>query len=213
MHPRIQLLAIAGGVALLPAPPQGDRCAKVEVEYVLAANLKVTDTPLGKGDGTYPIGPGALVLRFEGDDVKVVSYRMHESITVRARVAFWWATVKTEANNAATAIPCGSAAEAALDGKVLRWRTPVRNHRSDGTIACEGPGCGMFGAPALGTTDVHVEGDAQLGTFYFSPDMKTFTMPYAPPVSSETPKQTSQIAIAGREIRRTCVAGSCAPGR
>lgn len=211
MKARIGMLAIAASTVLFPAAAD-EPCGKVEVEYALTANLRLSHTPMGKGDGIYPIGPGTLVLRFEGNDVKVVSYKMHESITIHGRFAFWWATVKTEADNTASAPPCGSAAEATLDGKVIHWRSPVRKHSTNGTIDCDGPACGMFGAPPHGRSELHVgPGDAQFGTFYFSPDMNTFTMPSAPPMTTESPKQTSQLALSGREVKRTCISAPCVP--
>ncbi|HZU82891.1 MAG TPA: hypothetical protein VE987_08250 [Polyangiaceae bacterium] len=39
----------------------------------------------------------------------------------------------------------------------------------------------------------------------FSPDMKTFTMASTPAVKTEQPKQTSEVAVSGREVSRRCV--------
>lgn len=63
------VVAVGLGIALAPAeaPAQdaGAPCEAFEIEYTLAANVTLRDTPMGEGNGTYTIGPGKVVLRFE----------------------------------------------------------------------------------------------------------------------------------------------------
>ena len=44
----------------------------------------------------------------------------------------------------------------------------------------------------------------------YSSDMKTFTMSSTFVASTDSPKQTSHLALSGREIRRTCEPKACA---
>jgi hypothetical protein len=186
-----------------PSPP----CVATEIEYVTSANLKLSDTTMGVADGTYLIGPGRVVLRFEGNHVRMVAYSMRESVSVRVRAAaFWWADVSTDANTSVSTDGCGNAAKGTLDGHTLRWKTPVLGHRTDGTLTCKGPLCGVFGAPKRGTTELHFgPTNKAFGPFVFAPDMNTFAMAATPPVKMMQPKQTSQFAISGREVKRRCV--------
>ncbi|HSQ61993.1 MAG TPA: hypothetical protein VLM85_02220 [Polyangiaceae bacterium] len=202
------LLLFAGAALLTAVPGHGENapCATSEVEYTLAANLELSDTPLGKGDGVYAIGPGKTVLRFEGKNVKMLSYTMHEHFTVRSKTAFWSTIVTMDANSAATPDACSVAAEGTLEGRRIHWSTPVRQYRTDGTITCSGSFCGQFGAPPPGQSPLHVGPAPQVfSDFIFAPDMKTFTMPKTPGQKTEMPKQTSAVAVSGREVRRTCV--------
>lgn len=181
-------------------------CQATEVEYVLAANLQLSDTPLGQADGVYPIGPGKMVLRIEGRDVKMLSYTMRELFTVQARTMFWTTTVTTDAWSKATPDACSVAAEGTFDGKRIHWRTPVREYRTDGTLTCSGAFCGQFGAPPPGQSPLHVGPAPQaFSDFFFSADAKTFTMPNTPGQKTEMPKQSSSVAVSGREVRRACV--------
>jgi len=200
--------ALAGTVALLSASAFADAtpCPASESEYTLAANLQLSDTPMGVADGVYPIGPGKTVLRFEGRNVKMLSYTMRESFTVRTKVAFWTTTVKMEAQSTATPNACSIAAEGTLHGRTVHWRTPVSGYRTDGTLTCSGSFCGQFGAPPPGQTPLHIgPAPATFGDFVFAPDFKTFTMASTPGVKTEMPKQTSSVSNSGREVRRTCV--------
>jgi len=49
-------LALATSEATADDPPAA--CAAWDVEYSLSARLQLDDTPMGEGDGVYPIGPG-----------------------------------------------------------------------------------------------------------------------------------------------------------
>ncbi len=202
-------------VALLPpqsAAQQPPPCNAIEVRYTLAANLQLTDTPMGQGDGIYPIGPGTAVLRYEnkggapGGAVTMVSYHMRELFTIHAKALFWSTDVTTDTHTRATPDACSVAARGALSGRTLRWSTPVSGYRTDGTLTCKGSLCGKFGAPPPGQTPLHIgPGLVQFGPFNFSPDMKTFSMQNTQVSKTEMPKQTGSIALSGREVGRSCV--------
>ena len=208
MSKRSSQAVLASTVALLSASAFADAapCAATEVEYTLAANLQLSDTPMGVADGVYPIGPGKTVLRFEGRNVKMLSYTMRESFTVHTTVAFWTTTVKMDAQSTATPNACSIAAEGTLEGRTIHWRTPVSGYRTDGTLTCSGAFCGQFGAPPRGQSPLHIgPAPAKFGDFVFAPDFETFTMAKTAGQKTEVPKQTSTVSNSGREVRRTCV--------
>ncbi len=183
-----------------------------EIEYTLSANLKLTDTPMGEGDGIYRIGPGKVVLRYEdrggqpAGDVKMIQYTMREYFTIKSRTLFWTTTVITDTNTAATPNTCSIAAEGALSGRTINWRTPVRGYHTDGTLTCEGSLCGKFGAPPPGQMQLHIgPNPVWFKPFVFAPDMKTFTMATTHVSKTDMPKQSGEVALAGREMRRACV--------
>ncbi len=200
-------LGLGGLVALLSASAASDatsRCGVNDVEYTLAGKLELSDTPFGAGNGVYTIGPGKMVLRFDGQNVKMLSYTMHSAFTVRTKVAFISTTITSVTDSRATPNSCGVAAEGTLDGHMIHWRTPVSGYRTDGTVTCSGF-CGQFGAPPSGRSPIHIAPAPQrFSDFQFSPDMKTFTMPKTAGAKTEQPKQKSAVATSGREIRRTC---------
>lgn len=80
---------------LVPRAASAPTCDAIEVEYALAANLQLTDTPLGIGDGIHPVGPGAVVLRFENQSgvpasaVEMLAYRMHEQFVIHSKALLW----------------------------------------------------------------------------------------------------------------------------
>jgi hypothetical protein len=45
-----------------------------------------------------------------------------------------------------------------------------------------------------------------LKPFEFAPDMQTFTMPFTLFSESDAPKERTLVSMAGREVRRVCVA-------
>jgi hypothetical protein len=223
--PRMLAVVVPLGVVALAIAPMGaaqttsaQSCAW-EIEYNVAAKLKLTDTPMGEGNGIYTIGPGKVVLRYEdkggqpGGDVKMLQYAMREYFTIKSKTLVWTTTVITDTNTVATPNACSSAAEGALDGRTVRWRTPVRGYRTDGTLTCNGSLCGKFGAPPPGKMTLHIgPGPVQFSPFVFSPDMKTFTMVTTHVTKSDMPKQSGEVALAGREARRACVpVKTCAP--
>ncbi len=204
-------LAMGGLVALLSASAANDattRCAANDVEYTLAGKLELSDTPFGAGNGVYTIGPGKMVLRYEGSNVKMLSYTMHSAFTVRTKVLFVSTTITSVTDSKATPNSCGIAAEGTLEGRTIHWRTPVSGYRTDGTVTCSGF-CGQFGAPPSGRSPIHIGPAPQrFSDFRLGEDGKTFTMPKTAGAKTESPKQTSAVTTAGREIRRTCAADS-----
>lgn len=203
-------------VALAPsADAQAPACAAWEVEYALSANLRLSDTPLGQGDGVYPIGPGRVVLRFEdaaghpGGRVQMQSYEMREHFTVQSKALVWTTTVVTDTRTGDTPDACGVAAEGRLAGNLLGWSTPVRGYRTDGTLTCDGSMCGKFGAPPSGQSPLHIgPAPVPFEPFEFAADTKTFKMAPTFVAKTEMPKQTAHLALSGREVRRTCVAAA-----
>ena len=116
------------------------------------------------------------------------------------------ATLVTETNSRAAADGNGLITEGTLTDHTLAWSSPMRAYRTDGTTTCEGSLCGKFGAPPPGISEVHMgPRTVQPAPFQFGPDMKTFSMRYVQTAQSDSPKQTTYEAIAGREVRRTCV--------
>ncbi len=204
----------AGSDAAAQAVAPGE-CESWRVEYALAGSLQLTDTPMGQGDGVYPIGPGTVTLRFDDSGghpsgaAKLLAYDMHQALTVTAKALFWKTTVVSDALTKGVVDTC-SPNEGTLEGTALTWTAPVRSFVTEGTLHCSGAFCGSFGAPPPGPSPLHVGPiPVQFKTFQFSPDMKTFTMASAFVAATESPKQTSHMALAGREIRRVCEAKSC----
>lgn len=207
----VSRLAFAALVVTAALAPQARAeepaaCTVVDVEYALGANLELTDTPMGQGNGTYPIGPGSATVRFAGNDAKLVAYRMRESFRVDASAVFWKTHVTTDSNTTVVADPAGVVAAGSLAGRTLSWNSDVKA-RTDGTVTCDGSLCGKFGAPPPGTTPLHIPlHDVHFRPWTFSADMRSFTMPRTWMSQSEMPKQTGFIQLAGREVRRTCAA-------
>ncbi len=221
MTPRLALgglLAVAAGLALalssVSVSAQGDsqsgKCGAWQVDYAISGNLELTDTPLGQGDGIYPVGPGSMTVRFEdvggkpGGRASIVTYEMHEGFKVTARTLFWATTVTTSTTTRAGPDPCG-ASQGLLTGTSLAWDRPIPDVRSDGTLFCEGSFCGKFGAPPPGQSEIHMAPHPVLfKPFQLSADMKTFTMPSTLVSKTEVPKQTAHLALSGRELQRAC---------
>ena len=213
------LVGAAVGVATALAPAQvraqadagPAACGAWDLEYGLSGNLELSDTPLGQGDGIYPVGPGSIVLRTDdvagkpGGRVRVMSYEMHEVFKVVAKTLFWATTVNTNTTTRAVGEPC-AASEGELVGTALRWNRPLPDVRTDGTLLCDGSFCGKFGAPPAGPSEIHLPAHpSSFKTFQFSADMRTFTMASTFVSKTDAPKQTAHIALSGRELRRSCV--------
>lgn len=201
-------LALAAAAFLFLLAPRGlaEGACVEEVEYEVTSNLQITETVLGEGNGTFAVGPGRIVLRFDGDDVKMTRYAMREYVTVAAKNIGFKTTVVSDTSTKATPNACGSVAEGTLEGGAVRWRTPVRGMITDGTITCSGSFCGKFGAPPRGQSPFH-DGpiDIRFSPFVLSPDHKTFTMPMTHMSRTSSPKQSAAMSFAGRESKRACV--------
>src|SRR5580692_3031000 len=94
-----RLAALVFGAALAtalapntPAMADDPPCNAWEVEYTLAAQLRLSDTAMGAGDGLHTIGPGKVVLHFDnvngapGGSVELMTYEMTDQFTINARV-------------------------------------------------------------------------------------------------------------------------------
>lgn len=199
----------------VPANPvqTGATCSPWTSEYALSARLRLQDTPFGAGDGTYDIGPGRLVLRFYSSPapgaparVELLTYEMRDHFVVESHVLFFKAKVTTRTETRVTPDAKGTAAVGALVGKELRWSTRISGYRTDGTLTCEGSGCGLPGAPSSGTSPLHIgPGPVDFKPFVFSSDsFETFTMTFAKVSHTDNPKQTAFVTIAGRKMNRKC---------
>jgi len=193
-------------VALLALPATAraeEPCKTLEVEYVLAGNLRLSDTPMGQGDGTYRIGPGRALIRFEGDRARLLAYTMEQRFTIHPSALFWRASLVT---NMHAGMREGATVDGAFDGHIIRWSGGMP-YFIDGTMQCTGSLCGKFGAPRSGTSPISIPAYTQaLEPFVFSNDGQTFTMQSTPGPHTTSPKQTSEVSVAGREIKRVCVA-------
>lgn len=168
---------------------------------------------MGKGNGTYKIGPGTALLHFDdqggqpGGHVRLISYTMKEQFTITAKTLGFTTTVVTDSASRATPDKCGVAADGTLspDDKVV-WSTKVHGYRTDGTLDCNGSLCGTFGAPPSGKSELHIgPSEVQFRPFEMSKDLKTFSMPYTFASKTKSPQQTAYVAVSGREVKRTCV--------
>jgi len=215
---RLSLLGAAAALALAATPksvgaqpgPPPPPCDGWQVDYALSGSLQLADTPLGQGDGIYAVGPGSMAVRFDdvegkpGGRATVLSYEMHETFKVVAKTLFWATSVTTNTTTRATPASC-DAPEGALTGAALVWSLPAPGVRSDGTLFCDGSFCGKFGAPPPGQSEVHLPPHpVMFKPFQFNADRTTFTMASTLVSKTDTPKQTSYLALAGRELRRAC---------
>jgi len=200
-------LGLGSSLPVAAAPP----CAAWDIDYALRANLKLTDTPLGQGDGVVRIGPGRLVLRFQDRDgspggaVQMRRYEMKDHFSVKTRTLFWNTTVTNDTRTRGTPDEQGVIASGFMKGNELVWSTPVRGYRVDGSITCNGAMCGKFGAPPPGKSEIRIgPSPVQFSGFTFGPGLKKLGMPYTFVTKTKVPKQTSHVELAGVELRRGC---------
>jgi hypothetical protein len=193
-------------------------CAAWQIEYLLHARVKISDTTLGAGDGLFPNGPGKVVLRFEdrggqpGGKVKLLDYQMKDNFTVVSHALLFSASVTADSVTRTTPGSCGVAAQGSLDGRNLRWNSVWNGMRTDGSLICSGALCGKFGAPPAGRSPLHVAPHPVSFTpFEYAPDFKTFRAGYAIVSQQSSPSQTSRIALSGREVQRSCVPAPACP--
>ena len=213
---RLVRLVLVGLLVVASAPrnaaaEETPACSAWDIEYALAGTLRLTNTPFGRANGVHKVGPGTTVLRIvpisTGESrVSMLSYSMAQSFTVVATAFFKTVTIVTASTTRATPDSCGIAAEGVLkDGNVM-WTTSVRGLRTDGSLTCHGKSCGSFGSPAPGTRPIQIgPEDVRVRPFELTADYETFTMPYTLAVKTESPKQTSFLALTGRAVKRTCV--------
>jgi hypothetical protein len=185
-------------------------CALYEAEYVIVAHLVVRNTILGAANGEYPMGSGRMKLRVQTledhAEVRMISYDTDNDLSIDARIGPFVATVLSRSRTTVTPGPCAGSARGTLRGGTLTWSSSVAGYRTDGTMQCTGSMCGQHGAPPRGESALHeVPPAVMFKAFAFSPDGETFTMPYALISRSETPRQTTYLALAGRRVRQSCI--------
>ncbi|HVW24233.1 MAG TPA: hypothetical protein VHC69_02630 [Polyangiaceae bacterium] len=186
-------------------------CDEWIADFALAARLRLADTPFGAGNGSHDIGPGRLRLRMSktldpaAAKVELVAYEMHEQFVIKAAVLFMHATITTVSDTRATPDVNGVIATGMLHGREITWLTPVRGYRTDGTMQCEGSGCGFSGVPSSGTTPLHVAPHpVQFAPFVFDPAFETLQMSESKVAQTEKPKQTAYLALSGRRSTLQC---------
>jgi hypothetical protein len=164
------------------------------------------------------MGSGEITLRIAEhpgvESVKLMSYDMTNRLTVSARFAMLSTKVVTASHTSAAHDACDGSAQGTLHDGTLTWSSKVSGYRSDGTMECSGSMCGKFGAPPDGVSPFHDTPVAmRFSPFNFSPDGSTFTMPYMLVSKSDSPKQTTYLALSGRRVRHACATpevGACA---
>ena len=189
------------------------QCNTLSVHYALAARLRLEDTPFGAGNGVYDIGPGSLDLRLTrggpGAPVKVdlLSYAMRDRFTVESNVLFIHAKIETHTETRVAPDERGVAATGTLRGSEVDWSTTVRGYRADGTVHCEGSGCGFSGVPPSGTTPLHIgPGPVKFERLVFgSSTFDTVQMDFTRVAHTEMPRQTAFVTFAGRKMTEQCL--------
>jgi hypothetical protein len=197
---------------------EAEPCDILEIDYVLAARLRLTDTPMGAGDGTFDIGPGAVTLRIAnaggtpGGAVEMTKYSMREYFKINAKSAFWTTHVLTDTHTLVTPDASGVVARGTLSGGLIHWSTPLSGYRAEGFLTCDGSMCGKFGAPPQGKSVFHEPVQTvKFEPWKLTPDAKTISMGQTLVSKTENPKQTAYMALSGREKRRTCVHTASTP--
>jgi hypothetical protein len=213
----LALVAVAVGNGKASAVELAD-CPVADVEYAVSANLRIAGTSMGAGDGEHRVGPGKIVLRMRLDpapesgspsSVNMTLFELRQRFLVVAKVAFWTTRVLTDIETRASPDSRAVVAEGSLSQRSLRWVRVTGSFRDDGALTCDGFFCGKFGAPPAGKSEYHMDPPTmELSPFEFSPDMKTFSMRSTLATKTDDPQQESYIALAGREVRRTCVSGA-----
>ena len=203
------VLALAIVPATARSAEQAASCDDCEIEYTLAARLRINDTLFGAGNGEHVIGPGKIVLRFENGNVTVASYELTTRFTVDAHILGIGTTVVTDTTTRAVPTRNAVIGRGVLDAnRVIRWRGSWNGLQTDGTLDCRGT-CGSFGAPPHGKSEMHMGRHAiAFKPFTLSPNRQTLHMDYA--VVHKTSSDTASLVLTGRETRRTCIAR--APG-
>ena len=212
--------ALLGAIAALllsrPAAAQlapsdlAPTCAQWELEYSITGTLRITGTATGAGDGTFPVGPGTLVLRIDTRTagVSLTAFQLHERFSIHPTAMMWNAVIVTDVAARAQSDGAGPVAVGSRTGDgVVRWAGPLNAYRSDGVLSCDGSLCGKFGAPPAGRNDLHqVSRTVKLQPLRFDRDGQVFRMEAALVSSSESPHQRTYLALAGRRTAKRCIA-------
>jgi hypothetical protein len=211
----------AAALATLTAPvfsrsasaEDASRCTTWDATYKLSGTLRITDTQAGAGNGTYRVGPGTLVLRFDAQDparparVELRSFELHQHFAVEPKAVFWSGKVVTDAMARATPDGDGVMARGTLTGDTLRWSGQVNGYRSDGSLECSGSLCGNFGAPPQGRSATHSAAHpVTFESLRFGGSGATFDMVGFSVVSrGASPRQTTLLQLKGRAASWVCV--------
>jgi hypothetical protein len=212
------LVVSIAGPALLSRPAAAQlssseltpTCAQWELEYSITGSLRITGTATGAGDGTFPVGPGTLVLRIDARaaGVSLMGFQLHERFSIHPTAMMWNAIIVTDVAARASSDGAGAVALGTRTGDgIVRWAGPLSAYRSDGVLTCDGSLCGKFGAPTAGRNDLHqVSRTVRLQPLRFDHDGQVFRMDAALVSSSESPRQRTYLALSGRRTTKRCVA-------
>jgi hypothetical protein len=214
----VALVAVAvAGPAFLPREATAQlsisdlspTCAQWELAYAITGTLRVTETQMGAGNGTFQVGPGTLVLRVDarGARVKLTELQLRERFAIHPSAMMWNATVVTDVAARAPSDAAGAVAVGSRTANgVVQWAEPLRTYRSDGVLTCDGSLCGKFGAPPAGRSELHqVSRTVRLEPLRFDRDGQVFHMDFALVSSSESPHQRTYLALVGRRTAKRCV--------
>ncbi|MGD0677333.1 MAG: hypothetical protein ABSC94_18090 [Polyangiaceae bacterium] len=189
-------------------------CAAWDATFTIVGTLRITDTPMGAGDGVHSVGPGKLVLRIEegGGDasrrhVELRAFELAERFSVEPKALLFRATIVTQVMARASADASGVMARGTLEGSTVRWQGPIHGYRTDGVLRCSGSLCGQFGAPPAGESAIHsLPHDVQLQPLRFGGSGANVLMgTYALVQSDPSPSQKAFIAFAGHATSWICV--------
>lgn len=162
---------------------------------------------MGAGDGIHTIGPGSMVLHVDDHGrATLTGFELREYFSVSPRALVWNATVVTDATMRATPDALGVAGGGTLTNDALWWEGPIQGYRADGVLICDGSLCGKFGAPPAGRSEMHLPPAAvHFQPLRFADGGATFQMPYTLVSHSESPRERTYLALAGREANRSCL--------
>ena len=176
------------------------------VDYTLAG-VPVRDTAMGAANGDWAVGRTTTCASDRRAPVRIRGFLvLVKEFASVARTKF-----TTDVMDTATPTATCSSAEGTVAGTKLSWDSKVRAFKIDGSLTCEGAMCGKFGGPPSGKSDYHMPArDVQFAPWEYAADMKTFTMAASLVSSGDSPKQSTYLTIAGREVKRTCVRANLA---
>jgi hypothetical protein len=188
---------------------EDNACPVADVEYNVVANVVIRNTALGAANGVYSLGSGKMTLRIAKQagpsTVRLMSYELMNRLTIEAKVAMLSTRVVTLAHTSVAHDACNGSAQGTLHDGTVTWNTKVAGYHSDGTMECTGSMCGGFGAPPRGISPFHDAPPAiYFSPFTFSSDGSTFTMPYTFASKSDSPRQTTYLALSGRRVKQFC---------
>jgi hypothetical protein len=206
-------VSLAAGVAVRGSAAEtvAAGCPVADLDYDIVAHVVIRNTAFGAANGEYTLGSGTMRLRVRGREeqgsVSLMFFELVNHLTVVVRAPVMSGQIVTLSRTTVSHDAPEGSAQGTISGGVITWTTNVAGYRSDGTIECTGSACGRFGAPAKGVSPLHEARPTMMfNSFTFSADGSTFTMPYALLSKSESPRQTTYLALSGRRVRRTCVA-------